>query len=118
MEHEDRPRWLAEPCPAWCTREHRDADHPEDRYHQSEASIVVGVQRTGPETSGRAPLELAIWIGSDVDADAEWLTLEALEHAVPRIRLTIETATALRDQLDHQLMLHKRHRRPTLPSRR
>lgn len=47
-----------------------------------------------------------MWIGRDPATDAEWLTMEALEEPAPRIRLTIETAAALRDHLDHQLSLH------------
>lgn len=105
MAHTDRPRWLTEPCPPWCARDHHDADHPEDRYHQSETSVLTGTQRTGSALSDTAPVELAVWIGRDQATDAEWLTIEALEQAAPRIRLTIETATALRDHLDHQLRL-------------
>lgn len=28
-----RPFWLAEPCPAWCERQHTNADRYEDREH-------------------------------------------------------------------------------------
>jgi hypothetical protein len=36
-----RPYWLTGPCPPWCTIAHRAADHPEDRYHDSERRRVV-----------------------------------------------------------------------------
>lgn len=35
-----RARWQEDDCPAWCTREHRDDDHPEDRRHLGESRAV------------------------------------------------------------------------------
>lgn len=37
------PTWLDEPCPPWCARVHDEGDHPEDRVHQGEPSIVPAV---------------------------------------------------------------------------
>lgn len=39
----DRPSWLHEACPSWCTREHREDDHPEDRIHQDEGVVIAAV---------------------------------------------------------------------------
>lgn len=35
-----RAIWQTEPCPPWCTQDHRDDDHPDDRYHDSAVTRV------------------------------------------------------------------------------
>jgi hypothetical protein len=37
-----RAVWQSEPCPPWCSGEHHDDDHPDDRYHDS-PSVQVPV---------------------------------------------------------------------------
>lgn len=31
----ERPDWLTEPCPAWCSGDHDGQQYPADRQHQS-----------------------------------------------------------------------------------
>lgn len=40
---QSRASWQAEPCPPWCVREHHDNDHPDDRYHDSDTTLVSAV---------------------------------------------------------------------------
>ena len=67
-----RPPWSKQPCPPWCTREHAADDHPEDRYHQSEPSILPVVAGAGdavPVTTSLRALTLAVRLG-----DSRWKT--------------------------------------------
>lgn len=41
----DRPTWLTEACPSWCTRIHAENDHPEDRVHHSEGTLTPAIVR-------------------------------------------------------------------------
>ncbi|MGW4641781.1 DUF6907 domain-containing protein [Sphaerisporangium sp. NPDC004334] len=36
----DRPYWLTQPCPTWCTTGHRASDSPDDRLHESDTRSV------------------------------------------------------------------------------
>jgi hypothetical protein len=92
------PTWLTEECPAWCAREHREHDHPEDRYHRSEPSIVPGivaVRETVPVTDSLEGLDLIIWLGRYVGTTVTWLTIEPIERREPRLTMTTETARML-----------------------
>lgn len=40
---QSRASWQTEPCPSWCVREHQDDDHPDDRYHDSDTTVVSAV---------------------------------------------------------------------------
>ncbi|HVK29747.1 MAG TPA: hypothetical protein VM575_15520 [Nocardioides sp.] len=102
-----QPPWPDAPCPPWCTREHAADDHPEDRYHQSEPTllpVVAGSGDTVPVTASLRPLTLAVRIGRYADDDRTWLVIEALEAPRPRMVLAAEAARALvrglLDQLD------------------
>lgn len=101
-----RPAWPGEPCPPWCTREHTAGDHPEDRYHQSEPSIlpvVAGSGDTVPVTASLRPLTLAVRLGRHSGDDRTWLVVEALEEPRPRIVLTADAARLLLGALVEQL---------------
>ncbi|WP_215817339.1 hypothetical protein [Pimelobacter sp. 30-1] len=103
-----RPSWLEEPCPRWCTREHREEDHPDDRYHQSEAELVPAVAGSGeavPLTATLAATTLGVRVGRHVGDDLTWLVVEALEAPRPRLVLTTESAGALHRALGAQLEL-------------
>jgi hypothetical protein len=102
------PTWLDEPCPAWCAREHREDDHLEDRFHQSDPSIfpaVAGAGEAVPLTASMGALTLGIRLGRQVGDDRTWLVIESLDERRPRTVLTHETARALHRHLAHQLAL-------------
>lgn len=101
-----RVSWLTEACPPWCAREHAEDDHVEDRYHQSEPSVltvVAGPGDTVPVTASLRPTTLALRAGRHVGDDLVWLVIEALDDPLPRMALTTDAARglarALRDQL-------------------
>ena len=105
------PTWLTEECPAWCTREHREQDHAEDRYHRSEASIVPGVlavRPTVPLTDSLEGLDLVTWLGRYVGTTVDWLAIEPIERREPRLVMTVETAHRLVRCVSEQLDRHHR----------
>ena len=104
-----RASWLRELCPAWCARAHHEDDHPEDHYHQSEASFVpvIASRRTAvPVTSTFEAVDMLVRI-CRYDGDVvTWLAIEPLEQRQPRLVLTVESARLLvRDMVD-QLRRH------------
>lgn len=103
------PSWLRERCPGWCSRDHQQHDHPEDRYHQSEASVVPGVVSTRPiipVTESLEGLDLVAWMGRYVGDAVEWVVIEPIERREPRLVVTVETARALVKRLSEQLAMH------------
>jgi hypothetical protein len=103
------PTWLTEPCPPWCARDHREQDHPEDRYHQSAASIapvIASTLPTVPLTASLEPIDLVVRIGRYVGDLAEWVAIEPLELVQPRLVLTVESTRQLVRHIDEQLARH------------
>ena len=35
------PTWQVDPCPDWCTIEHQEHDHPDDRAHRDDGVAVA-----------------------------------------------------------------------------
>lgn len=101
-----RPPWPEPTCPPWCTRTHTADDHPEDRYHQSEPSILPVVAGTGdtvPVTRSLRALTLAVRVGRYADDDRTWLVVEALDEPQPRLVLAADAARVLLQALGEQL---------------
>lgn len=101
-----RPPWLAEPCPPWCTRAHAADDHPEDRYHQSEPSIVpvvAGAADAVPVTTSLRAMTLTVRLGRYAGDERTWLLIEPLEDLRPRMVLAADDARALLQALHGQL---------------
>ncbi|WGL53033.1 hypothetical protein P5P86_04220 [Nocardioides sp. BP30] len=100
------PTWLTEGCPPWCTGEHGQLDHPDDRYHRSEASIVPGVvaaRPVAPVTASLQGLDLVAWLGRYVGESVEWVVIEPIDRREPRLVVTAETARSLVQHLTAQL---------------
>ncbi|MCR1786491.1 hypothetical protein KVF89_28410 [Nocardioides carbamazepini] len=104
---DQRPTWLQESCPAWCTREHEEDDHPADRYHASEATFLPAIAATAdtvPAASSADAVELIIHIRRQLDDPTDWVTVEPAQTRLPRLTLTRESAArlvrALAEQLD------------------
>lgn len=100
------PTWLDEACPSWCTRDHRERDHPEDRYHQSDPTMVTvtaGDGATVPVTDSLETIDMLVLLGRYVGDPRTWLTIEPAERPAPRLVLTIASARALVGCIDDQL---------------
>ncbi|WP_408896238.1 DUF6907 domain-containing protein [Nocardioides sp. R1-1] len=115
------PSWLDEKCPRWCARTHCEDDHPEDRYHQSEATIFTARAGAGDDVPLNAtirPLELCIRTGRYVGERETWIVIEALEAARPRLLVTEQSARDLLHHLDRHLSRPPRAGRETGRDRR
>ena len=103
-----RPSWLDEACPRWCTRDHREEDHPEDRYHQGEPSVFTAVAGSGdgaPPGASLQPMALGVRIGRQVGEERTWLLVEPIDGRRPRAVLSLDAAQALARHLTRQLTL-------------
>jgi hypothetical protein len=104
MDMGARPSWLAEACPPWCTREHLENDHPEDRRHQSVGS-VVSVELTATEIPADAArsVELAAYLDQPVGQPRCWLRLESTDPLWLRIAMTTDSAPEAIEALTDEL---------------
>ncbi|MBN9240800.1 MAG: hypothetical protein BGO97_13885 [Micrococcales bacterium 70-64] len=93
-----RPTWQLDECPAWCSVEHAEGDHPDDRVHRSPGvAVPVVARRTSFEGAGivrgseAAELEVAL---ARVDGESQtWLY--AGEGPRSAIEVTVESAERL-----------------------
>lgn len=94
-----RPAWQRSDCPAWCTREHLPADHEDDRYHQSEATIVPVVRLLSHEGSQlqreAVADEVAVLVLQHQDDSEWWLSLSFAQQSMVYLRLSHESAERL-----------------------
>jgi len=78
-----RPSWLTEPCPPWCTREHHEDDHPEDRIHQDDGVVIpVVLAEIDSATMRPTPraVELVIRkVGPIADDRSTWISIQETE---------------------------------------
>lgn len=92
MDMGARPSWLVEECPAWCTREHHEEDHPEDRRHQSPASIMsMDVPTTAIPAGTTQTVEVAVYLDQPVAQPVRWLRVESVDSS--RVRLALATGS-------------------------
>lgn len=95
---ESRPSWQSDECPPWCTNEHGELDHPDDRVHRSSSvAVPVIARRTWFEgdhirrAAEAADVEVAL---SRVDGERDvWLYVGA--GPVMSIEVTAESAQRL-----------------------
>jgi len=100
------PTWLDEACPSWCTRNHHERDHPEDRYHQSDPTMVTmtaGDGATIPVAESLETIDMLVLLGRYVGDTRTWLTVEPAERPAPRLVLTTESAGVLVECINDQL---------------
>ena len=96
MDVQVTPSWLAEGCPAWCTREHHEDDHPEDRRHQSDGTLIAVHESTTAIPVGSArSVEVAAYLDQPVAEGTCWLRVESLDSPGMRLALTVESARSL-----------------------
>lgn len=94
---QSRPSWQADPCPSWCTGDHAEQDHPDDRVHRGRAlTVPVVARRTWFEGGGirrsaeATEFEVAV---SRVDGESEtWLYV----GAGPAVSIEVTTESAER----------------------
>lgn len=107
---QSRATWQAEPCPPWCVREHHDDDHPDDRYHDSEATLIPAVVAErdlpgGPGRYTRETTELAI-VTSRHDDSPDLITFIGRgDRADQQLIMTPESAAHLATALTRHLAL-------------
>ena len=94
-------------CPAWCVRDHRSADHPEDRLHQSpprHAVLVTSAPSVDPDAAAvAAPVVgrlLQLFGSTEV-----WVEVAAEEGDEFRVVLTAGSARRLATVLEALLTL-------------
>lgn len=94
--HPLSPTWLTEPCPPWCVREHREDDHPEDRKHESDATLFPAVVATfDPKEERSRPCEFVVTLSRRVGAAETWLFIGEAEGGEHRILTTPASAVRL-----------------------
>lgn len=95
--------WQQQPCPAWCTVEHTDHDHPDDRSHRDDGVPVPIVMRTRTVVDGRMADQTAeaslvtgrwqrdgdreLWWSLGIDGDA---SLEVTTESLARVVETLQ----------------------------
>lgn len=107
MNGQSGPTWLTEPCPSWCVRDHREDDHPDDRYHQSEPTIVPAIAGDGdavPATDSLMAVDLSVRVGRHLDDELTWVAIETMGPG-PGMMLSAESARLFLDRLERQVAL-------------
>lgn len=103
----DRPDWLSEPCPGWCSGDHRGQAFPADRRHESEHVLVPVIQRR-TEWSTRdlhpthvvEPDALTLAVVREVEQAETWVAV-ASDHQC--LEITLESARRLHGALGRLL---------------
>lgn len=101
MTSTQTPTWLTEQCPNWCVRDHREEDHPEDRFHQSEAAVVPVVAGDGGArdrpivADSLNSTELTVRIGRHIGEAFTWLDMSPTEGRSPAMVLSRDSARSL-----------------------
>ncbi|MCD6640172.1 MAG: hypothetical protein LT071_09695 [Nocardioides sp.] len=82
-----RPSWQQEPCPPWCERTHLESDHLEDRFHQSEGTLVPAMVVDDPLSSPPTMrlTELVVVAVRHPGDSTTWIRVEAAEGSDPRL---------------------------------
>lgn len=92
-----RPSWQRGPCPTWCSRDHQEDDHPEDRLHQSAGTVIPAMVVEDPlATPPRMrQTELVVLAVQHHEHDTPWIRVEATEDGSPRLALAAATMHSL-----------------------
>lgn len=97
------PSWLTAPCPPWCTRSHHEQDHPEDRRHQDDGTVVpVVLGRVEPGRLGYLAQagEVVVQRVRELPPGAPtWWVIAESERARAPLVLSEESAARLRSAL-------------------
>ena len=85
-----RPSWQADGCPPWCVSEHREDDHPDDRFHDSAPALVPSV--LGPDG---VAADLLVVTSRRCDTANDWVFVGHPERAAEGLVLSRESARRL-----------------------
>jgi hypothetical protein len=103
MAPELKPPWPPPGCPAWCTREHHAADHPEDRRHHGEAAFVPVIVTQPPTYDVVASEEWLVHGHQGAGDDAIWVSIGSAETSGVSITVSLESAHRLCAGLESRL---------------
>lgn len=103
VDDEEAAGWPPSRCPSWCTRTHREHDHPEDRVHQDDGVVVpVVLGRLDPARLRYVadPAELVVRrVREPPEGATAWVVVAETERAGPSLVLSDESARRLRSAL-------------------
>lgn len=73
-----RPTWQRDPCPAWCTAQHSECDHADDRVHHTDGISVSTIGRRRQMVDERLvvteeEVDLEVGIARDDGQQNTWL---------------------------------------------
>ena len=102
-----RPDWLTEPCPSWCSGDHRGQDHPSDRWHHSDYLTVPVIERQrilGPDIEDivhiLAAEEVTIVVSRAVEHHETWAVIATDQG---RVEVTLESMRRIHRRLGELL---------------
>lgn len=76
-----QPTWQRSPCPPWCTSDHHEHDHADDRLHRSAGIVVPVVSRRlsqlDPVRHDAAGREYELGLSQRDDGGETWVYLGA-----------------------------------------
>jgi hypothetical protein len=103
-----RSGWTFESCPRWCTRQHDDDDHPDDRYHDSAPTTTptIFLQRdheAGPGRWRHEAGEITIISSRHADTDETITFIGRDDRFDQQLHLTPEGAARLADAIVRHL---------------
>lgn len=96
----DKPSWLHEDCPSWCTVDHDEADHPDDRKHRNDAKVlpvVLASRLPGRELPTAA--ECVVELSRRVGERETWVYVGEAEGAEHRMVLARPSAIRIAEEI-------------------
>lgn len=93
-----RPSWQRDECPPWCVVEHREADPPDDRVHDSVGAYVSAVVRRPGSTVGEST-ELLVILSRRCGELDDWVFLGEPERLGQHVTLSRDSAARVTSTL-------------------
>lgn len=101
----DKPTWLQEPCPPWCTGDHSGQDFVVDRHHESPLMTIPVIQQItvwpAVDAEPRHLLdagELVLVLTRPVGGDE---TFVVIADERTRLQVTVESARRLHRAMEN-----------------
>lgn len=98
----------SEPCPSWCTQQHSDDDHPDDRFHDSAVTqvSVIFAERdhvAGPGRWVHTAGEISIVTSRHIDTSDVVVFIGRDDQVNQQINLTTDSAARLAEAITRHL---------------
>lgn len=93
-----KPTWQTDECPTWCVTEHRENDHPQDRFHDSHGIYLPAILGIPDETQADpAPeaVELLVVRSRRCGTNEDWVFIGEPDRPRQRLLLSAESAARL-----------------------